>query len=230
MTMSIQSNLLFPLSLLLGMCLLFAAGCKKSDPGQNTVTDIDNNVYPTVTIGTQTWMAKNLQTTKYNDGSQIPRISDDVTWINMVTGAYCYYGNDSASYADYGPLYNWVAVKTGKICPTGWHVPSDAEWTILEEYLGGYLVAGGALKESGTAHWASPNTAASNSSGFTALPGGMRSGNSGSFESIKSSGTWWTTTADTVFVQARQMVYIAAGVSTIYIKERHGCSVRCLKD
>ena len=122
------------------------------------VQDIDGNNYLTVTIGTQIWMAENLRTTKYNDGTAIPLVTDNTTWANLTTPAYCWYNNDAKTNGStYGALYNWYSVNTKKLCPTGWHVPNDTEWTTLTTYLGGTAVAGGKLKETGTAHWYSPN-------------------------------------------------------------------------
>ena len=117
---------------------------------------------------------RNLKTTKYNDGTSIPNVTNDTSWSNLTTGAYCWYNNDVSYKNPYGALYNWYAVNTGKLAPKGWHVPSDAEWTTLITYLGGESIAGGKLKEAGTTHWLSPNTEATNSTGFSALPGGRR--------------------------------------------------------
>ena len=116
-----------------------------------TVTDIDGNVYHTVTIGTQTWMVENLKTTKYNDGTAIPLVTDSTAWLNLTTPGYCWYNNDAATYKNtYGALYNWFTVNTSKLAPSGWHVPTDAEWTTLITYLGGETVAGGQMKSTGT--------------------------------------------------------------------------------
>ena len=141
----------------------------------------------TIAIGTQTWTTKNLDAATYSDGTVIPQVTDPIEWANLTTGAWCYYKNDPANGAVYGKMYNWYAVagiwneasktdvdKRKKLTLTGWHIPSDTEWTTLTDYLGGEAVAGGKMKETGTAHWNSPNTAATNSSGFTALPGGSR--------------------------------------------------------
>jgi uncharacterized protein (TIGR02145 family) len=136
------------------------------------VTDIDGNVYNTVTIGDQVWMAENLKTTKLNDGTSISNAIDNIAWASLSTPGYCWFINNRATYEIYGALYNWYAVYTDKLCPTGWHVPSNSEWTTLTDHLGGAEVAGGKLKESGSSHWASPNTGATNVTGFTALPGG----------------------------------------------------------
>ena len=142
-----------------------------------TVSDADGNQYNTVTIGEQIWMASNLKTTRYNDGTGIPLVTINSEWTSHRTPAYCWYDNEEATYKNvYGALYNWYAVNTGKLCPSGWHVPNIEEWRTLISYLGGKSVAGGKLKETGTVHWASPNAGATNETGFTALPGGYRDG------------------------------------------------------
>jgi len=144
---------------------MHSSSCKKKDDNNNPtttagkVTDIDGNVYDTVKIGTQIWIIENLKTTKYNDGTSIPMVTDSAAWINLTTPGYCWHKNTSASYKNtYGALYNWYAVNTGKLAPKGWHVPSDAEWTTLITYLGGDSIAGGKMKETGMSHWFSPNT------------------------------------------------------------------------
>ncbi|MBA7544886.1 hypothetical protein ES705_37247 [subsurface metagenome] len=159
-----------------------------------TVTDYEGNVYQTITIGSQEWMCENLKLTKYADGTAIPLVTNSTEWGNLTTPGYYWYNNDEPTYANtYGALYNWYTVEKGNLCPTGWHVPTDAEWTTLTDYLGGASVAGGKLKETGTAHWSYPNTGATNESGFTALPGGGRSLN-GTFGYVGSSGGWWSST------------------------------------
>ena len=147
-------------------------------PTSGMISDIDGNEYETVKIGSQWWMAENLKTTRCNDGTLIPLVSNDSSWQNLLTPGYCWYNNDSIAYADpYGALYNYYSVadtNSSNICPIDWHVPSSAEWTTLTGFLGGTFVAGGKMKETGTAHWANPNTGATNESGFTGLPGGIR--------------------------------------------------------
>lgn len=161
-----------------------------------SVSDMDGNIYKTIQIGTQTWMAENLKTTSYNDGSNIPNVTGDIEWMDLTTGAYCWYNNQETTYKNtYGALYNWYSVNTGKLCPTGWHVPSKEEWMILATYLGGVEFAGGKLKESGTTHWQSPNTGATNTTRFNALPGGLRDISSdfgGWFGWIGTNGMWWS--------------------------------------
>jgi uncharacterized protein (TIGR02145 family) len=201
-----------------------------------TVTDIDGNVYKTVTIGKQVWMAENLKTTKYNDGSIIPLITDKYKWAALTTPGYCFYGDNASHKNTDGALYNWYAVKSGKLCPAGWHVPTDEEWTTLLTVLGGDLLAGGKLKEKGTTHWMSPNTGATNSSGFTALPSGLRNPGglydySGIFSSIGMLGYWWSSTKDTS-TEAYYcfMLYSSSGVVRGVVNNQFGLSVRCLKD
>ena len=202
-----------------------------------TVTDIDGYTYKTVTIGTQTWMAENLNTKKYSDGTAIPFVINSTVWCKLSTGAFCYYDDNADHAVVYGMLYNWYAVDTasngGKnICPQGWHVPSDAEWTILSDYLGGAGVAGGKLKESGTIHWTSPNTGATNETGFTALPGGWHYGNNGSFYLIGITGHWWSSSANlSGLVYYRYLNYDNSHLHRYNTDDKHdGFSVRCVKD
>ena len=213
--------------------ILFFSGCDKENVAVVKVTDADGNVYKTVTIGTQVWMAENLKTTKYNDGTAIPRIVDDLEWKNLSTDAYCWNNNDSSSYAStYGVLYNWYAVNTGKLCPVGWHIPSDAEWTTLTEYLGGEGIAGAKLKEIGTMHWNTPNTSATNESDFTDLPGGLRY-NDGSFDFVGNYGYWWSRTEHDYYSEkawCRSMLYNSSNVSRGSYEKNGGFSVRCIKD
>jgi uncharacterized protein (TIGR02145 family) len=195
------------------------------------LVDIDGNIYHAVPIGTQVWMVENLKTTKYNDGSAIPLVTDNTAWGALVTPGYCWYNNDLVTYGNtYGALYNWYAVSTGKLAPTGWHVPSDAEWEVLGTYLGGDAVAGGPLKETGTAHWISPNTGATNSSGFSALPGGYRDTN-GSFNNIGNGGLWWSSTAYGATTSWYLYIfYNSAGVYLFTNFSADGFSVRCVRD
>ncbi len=196
-----------------------------------TVNDNEGNVYHTVTIGTQVWMVENLKATKYNDDTSIPLVTDATDWQNLSTPAYCWNDNDEATYkATYGALYNWYTVNAGNLCPTGWHVPSDAEWTTLTTFLGGEDVAGGKLKEAGTTHWLSPNEEATNESGFTALPGGDRWFN-GTFPGIGAGGYWWSSTEhSSSFAWYRFMYYLLGYVDRDYDAKEVGFSVRCVKD
>lgn len=203
----------------------------RTKPETGYVKDIDGNGYITVRIGSQWWMAENLKTTKLNDGTDIPMVFDNKTWGSLTTIAYCWYKNDEENYKnEYGALYNWYAVNTGKICPVGWHMPSDNEWTTLTNYLGGENVAGGKLKEASTTHWDSPNIGATNESGFTALPGGSRLSN-GEFRDIGQNGNWWSSTEQSSqFAWQRVMFRNLNGVGRVGCNMEYGFSVRCLKD
>jgi uncharacterized protein (TIGR02145 family) len=193
------------------------------------ITDNDGNVYHTITIGTQVWLVENLKTTKYNDGTVIPLVTDNKIWFNLKNPGCCWYNNDASSNKQvYGALYNWYAVNTGKLCPAGWHVPSDAEWTILTTYLGGDDVAGGKMKETGATHWLRPNTGAANSSGFTGLPAGYR-GESGFI--VGGNTLFWSSTefnADNAWI--RYLLFDSAVAGRNNGGKYPGCSVRCLKD
>ena len=197
-----------------------------------SVSDNDGNTYKTIQIGTQTWMAENLKTTKHNDGTAIPLVTDGTAWAALSTPGYCWYSNDAATYkATYGALYNWYAVNTGNLCFTGWHVPTDAEWTTLTNYLGGETIAGGKLKETGTSHWSSPNTGATNESGFTALPGGARSLISGTFVDVGNYGGWRSSTEYSTGNSYGRCMRCSYGyVSRVSYIVRTGFSVRCLRD
>ena len=178
-------------------------------------------------------MNRNLNTSRYNDGTSIPNITVNATWGKLSTDAFCNYDNNP-TYSDiYGKLYNWFAVNTGKLCPAGWHVPSDEEWTILTNYLGGHDVAGGKMKEAGTTHWQSPNTGATNESGFTALPGGYRLYDTGSFVYLGSFGSWWTTTISEYSADGARKIFLSYNLNTAIRDHNYkalGISVRCLKD
>jgi uncharacterized protein (TIGR02145 family) len=194
-----------------------------------TFTDARDNVtYKWVKIGNQVWMAENLRATKYNDGTYISNITNQTTWNNLTSGAYCYYDNSSSYSTTYGCLYNWYAVNTGKLAPTGWHVPTDAEWTTLSDYLGGEDIAGGHLKS--TTGWDSPNTNADNSSGFSALPGGCRT--SSGFYSEGLGGTWWSSTeTSSVYAWVWSLLYYYGNLyGSSYGLKFSGYSVRCVRD
>ena len=199
-------------------------------PPITTVTDYDGNVYDIITIGTQDWLKQNLKTTHYKNGAAITYPgTDNTAWQNNTTGAYAWYNNDEATYKNtYGALYNWYAVNTGNLCPTGWHVPTDAEWTTLTNYLGGESIAGGKLKA--TTLWNSPNTGATNSSGFTALPGGGRRYD-GAYDDIGYSGLWWSSTeSSTAYAWYRYMSYFFSNAYRYDSYKTSGFSVRCLSD
>jgi len=195
-----------------------------------TVTDIDGNVYHTITIGTQVWMVENLKTTKLNDGTPIPLVVADTDWYPKITPGYCWYNNDIAYKNTYGALYNWYIISTGQLAPIGWHVPTDAEWTTLSTYLGGESGAGGKLKETGTTHWKSPNEGATNETGFTALPGGIRDYEE-SFCCNGEEGFWWSSSeSGSDYAWSLGMYNDFYGVVSYDIDKYIGLSVRCIKD
>lgn len=201
-----------------------------------SITDIDGNVYATVRIGKQTWTAENLRVTRYNDGTSIPNIPNNNTWAALTTGAWSYYKNDESYNNIYGKLYNWFTVNTGKLCPKGWHVPTDDEWWELSDYLGGNSIAGGKIKSTGTSNdgtglWASPNKAATNESGFTGLPGGSRH-QGGNYQSLASFAYWWSSTEQGQnLAWARHVDYYYSSISRyIFEYKNQGFSCRCIKD
>lgn len=217
-----------------------------------SITDGDGNTYPTITIGSQVWMAENLRTTKYRDGSSIPLVSSYTDWANnwnngnpLKTPMMCWYLNDPSTYAanKFGALYNWYAVNPAtngnkNVCPTGWHVPSVGDWITLINFLdpsadGGnnYLnIGGGKMKSTGTQYWASPNQDATNSSGFSGLPGGYRYTDAG-FNLVGIIGRWWSTTEDySTKALARSLESNVGHVLTDSEFKSSGLSVRCVKD
>lgn len=236
------------LSMLMSLLICITVSCKKSDdssnsqPPGNTVKDIDGNVYHTIQIGNQVWLQENLLVTHYRNGDPVPLITDGEQWLSADSGAYCNYNNDGSQQAVYRRLYNWYAVNDSRmLSPAGWHIPTDDEWKTLEKYLGMTqeqadsvfyrgTTEGGKLKETGTTHWLGPNTGATNSSGFSGLPGGYRSN---AFGELNHSGYWWTSSkasADEAIF--RVISYDKAGIvrSTYHMDETLGLSIRCIKD
>lgn len=200
----------------------------KTDP---PLTDIDGNKYKTVIIGEQVWMAENLRTTKYIDGTSIPLITDGTTWSTYNDGAYCYYANDTNNQVIYGNLYNWyTVVDNRKLCPSGWHVPTMSDANALRTYLGGESIAGGKLKEVGTNHWDSPNTGATNESGFSALPSGNRNYYGNFDNSLGRSVGFWTTQDLNSFGGVFILSSGNAEMITRGWGKRTGSPVRCIKD
>ena len=213
------------------------------------LTDIENNNYKTVNIGTQTWMAENLKVTKYNDGTTIPDVTSDIDWVALTTGAFCTYNNTTNvdTIKSYGRLYNWFATSTGKLCPTGWHVPNDSEWTVLRTYLiaNGYNYDGSKTDDktakslASTSGWSSVSTmgvighnpSLNNRSGFSSLPGGDRD-YSGAFVNIGKSAYWWSSTevAAGIISNYWNLNYDSGTLSTFGTREFSGFSVRCLKN
>ncbi|MBN1185060.1 MAG: fibrobacter succinogenes major paralogous domain-containing protein [Bacteroidales bacterium] len=204
--------------------LIFEAGMYKEK-------DADGNEYRVIKIGSQYWFNENLKTTKYNNGKPISKVTGGGTWGNTTTPAYCWYDNDSATYAGtYGALYNWYMINTDSLCPSGWHVPTNDEWAVLINFLGGESVAGGKLKETGLDHWWSPNTGATDEWNFTALPAGYRAMN-GVFMPPGQYGYWWTATQyNSTDAWYRATAYNNSTVINIHPSKKNGFSVRCIKD
>jgi len=240
-----KSTQLFVAIILLAVIMSF--GCNKKSPteisGGNTVTDIDGNVYRTVKIGNQIWMAENLKVTHYRNGDLIPYVASNSEWTNLTTGARCIYANDEYNVGTYSYLYNWYAVVDSRnIAPEGWHVPTDEEWKELEMYLGMSepdandtgdrgTDEGGKLKEAGTTHWESPNTGATNESGFSALPGGYRLYSNGLFSDIGYSAYFWSTTQDrSDYSWCRGLSRSRSDIDRSGVYRQYGFSVRLVKD
>ena len=209
------------------------------------VTDIDGNVYQTVTIGNQTWMAENLKTTRYRDGTSIlyPGV-DSIAWQKNTTGAYAWYDNDESTYKNkYGALYNWYAVNTNKLCPQGWYVPSDADWHQLILYLDPNAVlatianpeesqiAGGKLKENYTKHWEDPNIGATNETGFTAIPNSSRYEHGQFLKDAPYRGVWWTSTTGSIDLYGvfRLLNYADPKIFKSQDYKTDGYPVRCIR-
>jgi uncharacterized protein (TIGR02145 family) len=199
-------------------------------PSGPTIADIDGNVYDVIAIGAQEWIGQNLKVTHFSDGSSIENITNSTSWVDTDTAAYCWYNNDISYKNSYGALYNWDAVDNGMLCPEGWHVPSDGDWDVLINFIGGENVAGGKLKEVGTTHWNSPNTGATNDYNYTALPGGMRD-QSGNFNLIQDQAYFWSSTeAYPSSAWYRYLLKSSAKASRHHQGKMQGFSVRCIKD
>ncbi len=217
------------------------ASCGATNVHNNSLSygsliDQDGNVYKTIVIGTQEWMAENLKASHYRNGDLIPVITSDAAWSGLSSGATIWYNNDSATYnCPYGKLYNWFAVADSRnVCPVNWHVPSDSEWTTLTDYLGGTSVAGGKMKSTGTQYWLSPNMGADNTSGFSSLPNGFRLPN-GSFVLIGNYSNWWSSSQNssislTYTAWSRFLNYLFDDSTRQYYDKSYGFSVRCLRD
>lgn len=242
----------FSSTLVFFFVMMLLASCDKensnnddnnTDDCPSTVTDIDGNVYTVIKIGDQCWTLENLKVTKYNDGTPIATGLSDSEWENTTSGAYAIYEDNPAYGATYGYLYNGHAVATGKLCPQGWHIPTDAEWNTLEKFLGlsddeltmtgergSVEQIGGKMKA--TSLWNDPNTGATNSSGFTALPAGNRNGN-GDYIVLNQYADFWTSTpyeTDDNYLWNHHLYYMGAGVGRIYIDKSKGFSCRCIRD
>jgi uncharacterized protein (TIGR02145 family) len=231
-------------ALILSQALFYLTGCESflSGPssqliedysGQiDTVFDINGNAYKTIGIGSQIWMAQNLRTNRLNDGTIIPQIKSDSDWNGNYQIGYCWYNNDSIYNSKiYGALYNYYTAKTELLCPIGWHIPSNSEWTTLVNFLGGSEKAGGKLKDYFTPYWSDPNVCYSNNIGFAARPGGRRSHIKGQFLNIRDQGYWWTSTSKSDFYSYSWTMYNSkTHTNRIESSNRDGASVRCIKD
>jgi uncharacterized protein (TIGR02145 family) len=210
---------------------LLRGGLIKGDHLLDLVLDIEGNLYRTVRIGDLRWMDENLRTTKYNDGTNIPLVTDNTEWGSLTSPAYCWYGNavsNSYSAVNCGALYNWYAINTGKLCPAGWHVPTQEELNSLITELGGPDVAGGKLKEAGTKHWAIPNEA-TNESDFRGLPGGFRSETG--FDSMGNTGFWWSSSEADLFDASSLGLINNLIIAYLYdISKKTGMAVRCVAE
>jgi uncharacterized protein (TIGR02145 family) len=212
--------------------IIISVSCKKDpETPPEPVFDIDGNVYKTVKIGTQVWMAENLKTTRFNDGTNITQVTDSVAWRNLITPAYCLYNkNDTVYKRIYGILYNGFTIDSGKLCPTGWHVPDNEDWQLLKAFITDSLSVGGKLKESGTAHWKTPNKGANNNSGFSALPAGVRYFE-GSYTAIHTfTGFWSASYSSPGDYWYLSLYYGDAKAPMNSVSKKYGLSIRCLKD
>ncbi len=216
-------------------------------PGNPTISDIDGNMYNTIQIGSQCWMAENLKTTVYNNGTTIPNISENDDWSNDTTGAYVWYDNDTSWKDSYGALYNgYTTTDTNGLCPTGWHVPTNDEWTALTEFIGGTLSPHGnelkSCRQVNTPYGIDCNTTehprwrehsthyGTDDYRFSALPGGYRLSD-GAFEHVGIGSLWWTSTEDSPGNSfSRNLGYYFGGIGINSLSMKHGFSVRCLKD
>jgi len=209
--------------------VISALGCEDDDTPEvayGKVTDVEGNVYKTVTIGTQVWMAEDLRVSKYNNGTAITLITDKNTWAGMTESAFCWFSNEKA----WGALYNWYAANTGILAPEGWHVATDDDWTALTDYLGGAGAAGGKLKEKSIERWAIPNKGATNEVGFTSIPGGFRQID-GNFLLFGGGAYYWTSTGfDEFNAWERHIFWSETEVHREHFGKNCGFSVRCVKD
>ncbi|MCC5916601.1 MAG: fibrobacter succinogenes major paralogous domain-containing protein [Cryomorphaceae bacterium] len=231
-----MNRITFSLLLIFGML----AACKQDDETSEpdspnittgTVTDVDGNEYATIVIGDQEWMAENLKTTRYCNGDNLRNERSNSEWRTLNMGGWAYYNNDSIFEDSFGKLYNWYAVDDERnICPCGWHVPSNAEWEKLINYLGGDSIAGGKMKSAGTQYWATPNINASNESGFSGLPGGSRNFNA-TFDFNGQYGYWWQAKENFgILAWCRVLGYDNGEAITYHLYKTSGFSVRCIKD
>jgi uncharacterized protein (TIGR02145 family) len=214
------------------LLIAFSFSCRKeAEKPPVPVSDFEGNSYKTIKAGTQVWMAENLRSTKFNDGTEISPVTETARWKDFIAPGYCWYANDSiANSATYGALYNGYAVNSGNLCPTGWHIPVVDDWQQLREFLTDTISEGGKLKEVGTAHWMSPNKGATNSCGFSALPSGFRY-TDGSFTAIQYyTGFWSASEIGTDNEWFLGLYYGDASATMSSVSKKYGLSVRCVKD
>ena len=217
----------YPVIIILAGFLILTTGCDKVEP-KEPLKDIDGNIYETVTILTQEWMAEDLKTTKLNDGSPIIYISDNLAWSSLITPGYCWYDNEVVNNFKFGALYNWYTVSSQKLCPEGWHVPTHDDLLTLANNLGGSEIAGGKLKE--TSHWETPNQGATNSYGFTSVPGGFRE-TDGIFSSTNQmSGYWSSTPSGDTYARTIELYYDTNSAVIGEVNLKKGFAVRCVKN
>ena len=196
----------------------------------STIIDADGNVYTSVIIGKQEWMAENLRTTKYTDGTAIPNVTDDNQWESLISGAWCYYENDNQYDTVYGKLYNWYSIETGILCPADWHIPTDAEWNVLTDYLTANGHGGSALKS--ISGWINDDGNAKGTDYYEwfGLPSGGRD-SPGYFEPNGISGFWWTSSESATYTAwSRHLGSDFDYVNRINLNKKLGFSVRCMKD
>ena len=200
----------------------------------NDVTDYDGNVYNTVVINgsNQTWTTSNLNVSHYRNGDVIPQVTDDLQWATLTTGAWCYYNNDPATAEIYGKMYNWYAIKDSRgLAPAGYHIPTDTEWSNLVAAIGGESVAGQRMKDLGDS-WNETISPATNTTGYSGLPGGYRYSN-GTFSLKGSKGLWWSSTiaeSASSWSWARYLDKNNSNLSKKYYNNKIGLSVRCVKN
>jgi uncharacterized protein (TIGR02145 family) len=231
-----MKKILFALSLLI-------VSCSSNDDNNEISDDSFITPLPNIIIGNQIWQSSNLDVTTYRDGTPIPQVTNQTEWANLTTGAWCYYNNSTSNGNTYGKLYNWYAVAgihdndpntPNKIlAPSGWRIPSYTDWNTLIDFLGGYTLAGGKMKSTGTSLWESPNASATNQSGFTALPGGYRQEmNSGNFSLVNKRSRFWSgTEIDAQYSRQITLFNSSSSVDRIEtLNKKAGFSVRCVRN